>query len=322
MDRLLEYLGIVKEYARDYILENTGLKVLALLITAVLWLSVASRPPSRVNLSNVAIEFRNLPKSPDLTISKSEAVTARVSLVGPRDVLDSLRSGDLAVIADMTGVEPGVRVIELELDSSRLPASVKAREIEPSRVRVTVERVVEKEVGIVPRFDGSPPPGFEIISRQITPATVNIIGAESAVREINQVSTESVSLTEKTAPFSDMVAIDIGSPNVNIVEDGPRKVMLQVNIGEVRKERVIDHVPVVVESGPPTAQAVPRFVKVTVYGAHSAVDAITASDIKVAVEYPPTPARSKEVTPIATLSPAYSDKVTVQSINPAGVRVR
>jgi hypothetical protein len=47
MDWMNDYLKALKEYARPRA-ENTGLKVLALLITAVLWLSIASRPVSQV----------------------------------------------------------------------------------------------------------------------------------------------------------------------------------------------------------------------------------------------------------------------------------
>src|SRR5437879_4668911 len=112
MDWMSQYLKGLKEYARDYVLENTGLKVLALLITAVLWLSVASRPVSQTALNGVPIELFNLPVSPEpLTVSKYETLTARVYLEGPRDVLDALRSGQLSVTADMSNVEPGVRVI-------------------------------------------------------------------------------------------------------------------------------------------------------------------------------------------------------------------
>src|SRR5262249_34602092 len=148
---------------------------------------------------------------------------------------------------------------------------------------------VEKEVGVIPRFDGSLPTGYEIISRQITPASIKIVGAESVVRDITQVSTETVSLADRTSFFTESVAIDIGSPNVNISDDSPRKVQLSVNIGEVRKERVIDHVPVGVEGGPASAQAIPQFIKVTVYGAHSAVDGMTAADLIATVEYQNSP---------------------------------
>ena len=74
MDWMNQYLKGLKEYARDYVLENTGLKVLALLITGVLWLSIASRPVSQTALNGVPIELFNLPVSPEpLTVSCAAA---------------------------------------------------------------------------------------------------------------------------------------------------------------------------------------------------------------------------------------------------------
>jgi YbbR domain-containing protein len=324
MDKLLHYLMVLKEYAKDYILENTGLKVLALLITGVLWLSVASRPVVQVTFNNVPIVFENLPESPNLTISKTETLSARVYLEGPRDQLDSLRASEVTVVADMTGVEPGIRLISLRLDTGRLPANIKAREVVPSSIRVTVERVIEKEVPVSPEFEGEPPPGYEVINWQITPPMVRIEGAESEVRDITQVSTETVSLTEKTEPFSDLVKIIIGSPNLNISDEGPLKgkVMLSVNISEVRKERVIDRVPVALFGAPPGAQTSPAFVRVKIEGAHSAADQMTAADLNVAVEYQHDRKRPQQLTPRVTVAPQFAERVMVTSVEPATVRVK
>lgn len=319
MDWMTDYLRGLKEYARDYALENTGLKVLALLITGVLWLSVASRPVSQVAL-NGAIEF-SLPESPALTVSKYDTLTARVYLEGPREALDTLRAGQLTVTADMSAVEPGVRVIPLKIEPNRngLPPNVKVTEIEPRTIRVTVERMIEREVPITPRWEGEPPPGSEVIDWQIIPPTVKIAGAESQMREVTGVSTETVRLTDKAGTFSEQVAIDIGSPNLNIGEDSPRKVMLTVNVAEVRKERVIDNVPVAVFGAPARAQAIPRFVKVTVYGARSMLADMTVADVSVDVEYQ---GGSRMFTPSVTLSPGFADRVVVRSVEPKTVRVR
>ena len=320
MDRVWHYLSAVKEYGKDYVLENTGLKVLALLITAVLWLSVASRPVRQVTLQNVLIEFHNLPDS--MIVSKYDTISARIYLEGPRDVVDSVRPSEVSVIADMLGVEPGVRVRPLTLDTSRLPASVKGREVEPSRVRVTVEEVIQKEVPIVPRFDGQPPPGYQVISWQITPPTVRISGAESQTRDITEVSTETVSLADKTHTFSESVAIDIGSPNLNISEQGHRTVMLTINIGEVQKERTIERVPVVLFNGPPGAQLIPKYVNVKLIGARSAIDQMSASDLNVAIDFQAEGTGARLLAPKVTVSPTYSDKVTVRAVEPATVRVK
>jgi YbbR domain-containing protein len=317
MDRLLYYLAVLKDYARDYILENTGLKFLALLITAVLWLSVASRPMSQLMLRDVPIEFPNVPEGLALTISKDDPVTARVYLSGPRDLLDTLRTGDLVVYADLQGVEPGVRVIPLKVDESRLPGSVKRQRIDPQSIRVKVEPLVEKEVRVSPRFEGRPPEGFEILGTTITPLTVRIAGAASAVNEITEISTETISLSDKTETFSRKVKLDLDSPNVNLSNE--RDVMLTVVIGEVQKDRIIDRVPVIVVGAPQQHQPVPRFVRVSLKGGRSIIDSITPADITVRVDYQ---AGTVDYTPVVTLSPSFADRATVQSVEPKTIRLR
>ena len=320
MDKLWRTLKVLKEYAKDYVLENTGLKVLALLITAVIWLSVALRPVGRVTLHDVPIEFTNLPDSANLTVTKFDTLTAQVYVEGPRDVVDSLRPSEVSVLADMAGVEPGVRVRQLSLETSRLPASIKNWEVEPRSIRVTVERMIEKEVPVVPRFDGQPPAGFEVINWQVLPPTVHIVGAESLVKDITQVSTETIRLAEKTQLFTNPVAIDIGSPNISISDPNRRTVMLSVNVGEVRKERILERVPVVI-FGLAGARVMPTHVKITLIGARSVIDELTTADVNVAVEYGEGPGAARTLTPKVTISPKYADKVSVRTVEPATVHV-
>lgn len=312
------YLRTLREYARDYVLENPALKVLALLITGVLWLSVASRPVSQISLNNIPIKFLNQ-NEPNLIVSKQNTPTALVYFEGPREALDSLQAAQFSVTADLSDIEPGVRVIPLKIEPNRLPANVRVKEIEPRTIRVTVERAVEKEVPITPRWEGDPPSGYQVIDWKIIPSTVKILGAESQMREITDVSTETVRLTEKTGPFNATVAIDIESSNLSISEDSRRKVMLIVNIGEVQKERVIDNVPVVLIGAPARAHPFPKSVKVAVRGTRSALDELTMSDISVAVEYR---GGSYTFTPKVTLSPVFAERVTVRSVEPQTVRVR
>lgn len=319
MNWLGKYRDAIREYARDYVLENTGLKVLALLITAVLWLSVASRPVSQIALNSVPIEFHNLPESPNLTVSKYDTLSARVYLEGPREVIESMRGAQFSVAADMTGVEPGVRLIPLSIDTKILPANVRVKDIEPRRIRATVERVVEREVPIVPRFEGKPPANFEVIDWHINPETVKIGGAESLVRDITEVSTETVSLTDRAAAFTDLVAIDIGSPNLSLSESSGGKVTLFVNIDEIRKERVIANVHVTVLDAPPRIRSAPATVSVTVYGPRSVVDSLTAGDLDTSVIYQ---RGVRDFAPKVKLSLDLADRVVVRSVRPQRIRVR
>lgn len=319
MDRFLELFKVMKEYSKDYVLENTGLKVLALLITSVIWLSVASRPVSRVTIRDVPIELRNLSISPKLTISKYDTLSANVFLTGSVDALDAIRTSELIIYADFENVEPGVRVIPLQIDASRLPSGVRDQGVEPRSIRVTVEQEVVREVQVKPRFDGEPPEGFEIISQQIEPANIRIQGAASLVRDITEVSTETVSLNDRREPFSLQVAIDITSPNVSISDKDQIKVQLTVNIGEVRRERVFDRVPVTLINASPTSQALPKFVRVTVFGARSAVEAMKPEDITVEVDASGDQGRLE---PRGRVSDDYANRVEIRAIDPKTIRIR
>ncbi|HKP13645.1 MAG TPA: CdaR family protein, partial [Blastocatellia bacterium] len=269
----------------------------------------------------VPILFLNLPGSPNSEVTDTDAPSAQVYLEGPRDIVDSIRPNEVTVFADMKDVEPGVRVKPLMIDMSRLPSSVKGV-VEPREIRVHVERVIERDVPVKPRFDGEPPAGYEMVGWQITPPTVHIGGAESRVRDIKEVSTETVRLTGHTEPFSGFVAIDIGSTNVNVTDQSQRRVLLSVAISEQRQERTLSGLPVTVINGPGGARAAPAAVAVTFYGPRSLVDALTPADITVVVDYKSEAVGPGRFTPQINLAPNYADKVMVRAVEPAAVRVR
>ena len=319
MHRIYYWLNGVKAYLRDYVLENTGLKVLALMITAVMWLSVASRPVREVTLQEVPVRFPDLPN--DLTITKYDARSARVTLRGPSDAVDPIRASDLSLVAEMTAVEPGVRVIQLKLDRSSLRGSAEEIGIEPRSIRVTVERVVEKEVPVKPRFEGDPAPGFEILGRMVAPATITIAGGASLLRDVGEVSTETVTLTNLTSSVSEQVAIDLGSPNITVSGEDRRKVQLTITIGEIQSERVIDRVPVSLINSPGAARPYPQYARLTVRGARSAVAGLSIADLSISADYSQMKAASRDAPLTASLL-RFQDKISVKSIEPKSVSIR
>jgi YbbR domain-containing protein len=319
MDRMLYGLRALKEYSKDYILQNTGLKILALLITSVLWLSVASRL-SQVTLNPVPIEFANL--SNDLTLSKYDTLSVKIFLRGPKDVIDALRSSDLAVVADLQGVEPGVRVIPLRIDEKRLPSSIDAQsvDVEPRNIRVTIERVVEAELPVKPRIEGEVPQGYEIYHVAITPERIKVSAPASHIKDVTNVSTESVNVAGKTETFTQQVAIDTGSGNVNTIEDS-QKVMLTVVIGEARKERLIDKIPVTYMNVPQGILPQVKFAKAVVTGPPSIIDSLTTADIEVVADFAASKEASGELKLMVRFL-TFADRLTLRSVEPATIRLK
>jgi YbbR domain-containing protein len=319
MDTMLYGLKALKEYTKDYILQNTGLKILALLITSVLWLSVASRL-SQVTLNPVPIEFANIP--PDLNLSKYDSVSVKIFLRGPKDVIDALRSSDLAVIADLQGIEPGVRVIPLKIDEKRLPSSIDPQsvEVEPRNIRVTIERLVEVELPVKPRIEGEVPQGYEIYQIAMVPQTIKVSAPASHIKDVGNVSTESVNVIGKTETFTQQVAIDTGSPNVNIGEDSQR-VTLTIVIGEARKERLIDKIPVTFLNVPQGIQLQPKFARVLVLGPPSVLDSLTAADVEVTADYAMLKEQSRELK-LSVRFLSFPDRLTLRSVEPMVIRLK
>ncbi len=316
MSRIFYWFNQVKAYLRDYVLENTGLKILALMITVVMWLSVASRPVREATLQEVPVKFPDVPNN--LTITKYDTQLARVTLRGPRDVLDPIRASDLSLVAEMSGIEQGIRVIQLKLDRISLPNSVEEISIEPRSIRVTVERVVEKEVPVRPRFEGEPAPGYEIVRLEVVPDKIRIAGGASLLRDVTDVSTETVILSNLTASLSEQVAIDLGSPNITVSGEDRRKVLLKIDISEVQTERAFDHVPVSVINAPGAARPSPQFVRVVLRGARSVIAALTSDDLSVSVEY----SGRKQVNTLTAAVSRFQDKVFIKAIEPKTVSIR
>jgi YbbR domain-containing protein len=319
MDRMPYGLQAVKEYTKDYILQNTGLKILALLITSVLWLSVASRL-SQVTLNPVTIEFAN--PSPDQVISKYDTLSAKVFLRGPKDVIDSLRSSDLVVVADLQNIEPGVRVIPLKIDVERLPLGIdeESVEIEPRSIRLTIEREVEVELPVIPRIEGEVPPGYEVYQVAISQERIKVNAPASHMKDVANVSTESVNISGKTEPFTQQVAIDTGSPNVSTSEEG-LKVMLTVFIGEARKERLLDKLPVTFINVPQGVVPQPKFARVVVFGPPAMVDSLTPADAEVVADFATLTEQSRDLK-LAVRFPYHADRLTARSIEPPVIRVK
>jgi len=173
---------------------------------------------------------------------------------------------------------------------------------------------------VKPRFDGEPSHGYQVVNWQVLPSSIRVVGAASQIRDITEVSTETVSLSGKSTSFTENVAIDIGSTNISIEGDSSRQVNLTVNIAEARKERVIDKVPVSV-TGSSTARPNPAFVSVKVSGPASSVDLLAPSDLSATVEYRKNARGEIDVKPDVRLS-NDPDNIRIISVTPDSIRLK
>jgi YbbR domain-containing protein len=97
--------------------------------------------------------------------------------------------------------------------------------------------------------------------------------------------------------------------------------MLTVVIGEARKERVLEKVPVAYLNLPQGLQPPSRFVRVTLLGPPSVLDSIQPSDVEVVADGATAKAPANEVKLELRLHDV-SDKVTGKQVEPSVIRLK
>jgi YbbR domain-containing protein len=78
------------------------------------------------------------------------------------------------------------------------------------------EPAATKTVPILPEVEGDPAPGYELGIRTAEPATVEVVGPQSAVARTTTAITEPVSVAGAAAAVVQTVSVGVAEPTVRI----------------------------------------------------------------------------------------------------------
>jgi hypothetical protein len=293
---------------RALLFEDWTLKVMAALITLGLWYAVTTqRAPAQMRLRGVQLDFI-LPDGVEIGNDPTDEVD--ITLEGSHGKLAELNARNLMARADMTELRPGDRVARLtdKNVTMDLPEGVRIVEITPRSLTLHLEPVVEREVPVEARFDGSLPEGFKRGRIEVTPASVRVRGPESHVTAIERVFTETISLAgQRETLMLPQVAVDISDHKVTPLDP---TVSVRVEIGEEQAERRFANVPVRSVAGAPVS---PASVALTLRGPRSVVEALGPEDVRLVVEQ----TEGGAPVPRLSLPPSAQGHVELVSTNPS-----
>lgn len=211
---------------RRFFLDNLQLKIAAILLAVVLWLIVTSRGQTEIAL-NVPIEYINIPSG--IEITKHMANSANVVIKGHESILKNIRRGDVRVAMDVSSAKKGENTFHIRKDDIRLPYTVSVTKIEPSSVKLVFEETVSKKVIIKPIIVGTPDTGYYVKQFELEPKDVVVEGANSEVRKIGYIKTESIDISGLTENSKLEVALDISGKNIRTNVD---RVDVHIKIGK------------------------------------------------------------------------------------------
>jgi YbbR domain-containing protein len=182
----------VAEFFRKYVVNNLAFKLVSLAIAVMLWWAVGRDQPIEVPIT-VALEFQDAPA--DLDINSDYPLQTRVTLRGPKRLLQDIRPSEVHAMLDVRGATPGERTFDLSAQDIHTPRGARVVEIVPSQFHISFDRSVSRTVPVEPRVIGTLVSGYGITSVTVNPSAITIAGPERRVTAIPAAVTDPVDAT-------------------------------------------------------------------------------------------------------------------------------
>jgi len=289
-------------------LRHIGLKVMSIALAALLWLIVAGEQIVERAL-RIPLEFTNMPPQLD----PPDVVDVRVR--GSSGRLSRIATGELVAVVDLQGARPGQRLFHVSGTDVRAPFGVEVVQVTPSSLYMTFEPSATKSVPVMPEIEGEPAAGFEIATRAAEPATVDVVGPQSAVAAMTTAITEPVSVAGASGPVVEMVSVGVSDPTVRLKSAEPVRVTVTVRPAQL--QWAVQGVPVKVLNVTGRATVSPAVVTIHVRGPRDAMGA-DARSFDASVDLTGLKPGDYEL-PVRIVLPP---RVGWTRIDPAEVRVR
>jgi YbbR domain-containing protein len=260
---------------------HLGLKVLAIALATLLWLTVAGEHVVERSL-RVPLEFRNIPQQMEISGNAPENVDVR--LRGSSAVLSRLQPGEIVAVLDLGGARPGSRLFHIRTDEVRAPFGIEVAQVVPSTLALEIEHSAHRRVPVVPATEGDPAPGFVVGRIAADPPTVEIVGPETRVRQVAEATTEPVNVAGARSRVRDEVTVGVMDSSVRLMTPTTANVIVEIWPAPV--ERQIGDVPVRWRNlgAGLRAELTPQLVHVTVRGTKQAVGALTGDSVRAFVD--------------------------------------
>ena len=260
---------------------NPGLKMMAVLLATALWFTVAGEQNVERTM-RVPLELRNKPAS--LEILGDPPTTIDVRVLGSSTLLSRMDAGEVVAMLDLNGARPGSRLFHIRTDEVRVPYGVTVLQLTPATISLELEQSARRTVPIRPAIEGEPAPGFVPGAVKSEPATVEVLGPESRIKEVTAATTEPISLTGHKESLFDTVTVGVSDSALRLAE--PLSARVTVEIVPAPVERVVSGVPIRwrnLNAGL-SARVQPQTTSVTVRGRRQAVDDMRAESIDAFVD--------------------------------------
>jgi YbbR domain-containing protein len=297
--------------------DNFGLKLVSLVLGFSLWYVVAGGRGAELVLP-VPLEFRNLPEGMEVIEESAQQVDIR--LRGSSEIARRLTPQEIQASVDLSGAEPGELTFYLSPENVVVPFGVHVVRVTPASVNLQVDRTDRRRVHVVPRVVGAPASGFELANIWLGSADIEVMGPASRLEDLEQVTTQPISVEGLREPFTQTVQVMLDDLYVRPVDAKGIEVTLDVREERIRKR--IRDVEVTSIPSSVTTHITPTSVRVEVEGPRSLVEPLVEEDFELRVNVEGLEPGVHQLTPVLAFLREELAVIEALSYDPAQVRVR
>jgi YbbR domain-containing protein len=205
-------------------MQTWGLRLLALGIALGLWFnfSFEAREAPSERLLEASVSY-NRPRG-SIVIDPVPSVNVR--LRGSSKAVRRLSPFQVDVQVDLSRYQEGTYTINLGAENVLMPDNLELVAIEPSVIRVEMEKEVTQRLAVVPKLTGEPAGGAMLEEPEVLPNQVLVTGPESRITRAASLSTQPISIDGHALPFETTAAVVSPDPLIQIVQ--PFKVLVKV----------------------------------------------------------------------------------------------
>jgi len=194
---------------------NFGLKAAALGLGTLLWFTISGQQVERT--VRAPIEYVHVP--PALEITGDQTDTIFVHVRGADNQIGRIAAGDVRVVLDLAAAHPMVRgTLPLRTDQVVAPFGVEVMNVDPPQVTLTLERSASLRVKVQPDIVGNVIPGFMISSVTVDPGTVEVVGPESQLRQLDHATAARLSVEGAGSTVTQNVSITVPDSSLRLRE--------------------------------------------------------------------------------------------------------
>lgn len=164
--------------------------LLALIVVSSVWYSYSLGFVRSLTTVEVPIEY--VKRDARMEIIETSSTSVRIQLSGSLQLINRLDPNQIKVRFDLSKAVAGRNSMTITEDDIILPPGASLKKVEPSSIDIMVDTLGQKHLPVQVDWTGALPPGILIQELEIEPVTVEVIGGQLLLSEMDTIYTAKV----------------------------------------------------------------------------------------------------------------------------------